>query len=162
MNIKDELIKYFSQLQSGGGNEFGINAKPKSQLGIGAALGQPTQTDNFGQLNPQMQPIGSGGVNQLNTMTDAMSNPIDAQVALKTIVDKQDPSKKASEDMQKKLIASSMSTLGNARQQAQPPLQMINAQQAFAQMPDATQPQQVKEFKPEQMAMMLRKRYGNF
>jgi hypothetical protein len=162
MNIKDELIKYFSQLQSGGGNEFGINAKPKGQLGISAALGQATQTDNFGQLNPQMQPIGSGGVNQLNTMTDAMSNPIDAQVALKTIVDKQDPSKKASEDMQKKLIASSMSTLGNARQQAQPPLQMINAQQAFAQMPDATQPQQVKEFKPEQMAMMLRKRYGNF
>jgi hypothetical protein len=162
MNIKDELIKYFSQLQSGGGSDFGINAKPKGQLGIDSVLGQPTQEGNFGQLNPQVQPIGSGGVNQLNTITDAMSNPIDAQAALKTIVDKKDPSKKASEDMQKKLVASSMSTLGNTRQQAQPPLQMINAQQAFAQMPDATQPQQVQEFKPEQMAMMLRKRYGNF
>jgi hypothetical protein len=39
---------------------------------------------------------------------------------------------------------------------------MINAQQAFAQMPDATQPQQVQEFQPQQMAMMLRKRHGNF
>lgn len=162
MSIKDELLKYFSQLQSGGGSEFGLNAKPQGQLGVESALGQPTQAGNFGQINPQMPPLGSGGVNQLSTMTDAMSNPIDAQASLKAIVDKQDPSKKASEDMQKKLIASSMSTLGNTRQQAQPPLQMINAQQAFAQMPDATQPQQVQEFQPQQMAQMLRKRYGSF
>jgi hypothetical protein len=162
MSIKDELIKYFSQLTGNDTGGYGLNAKPQGQLGVDSVLGQPTQTGNFGQINPQMPPMGSGGVNQLSTMTDAMSNPIDAQSSLKAIVDKQDPSKKASEDMQKKLIASSMSTLGNTRQQAQPPLQMINAQQAFAQMPDATQPQQVQEFQPQQMAMMLRKRHGNF
>jgi hypothetical protein len=62
--------------------------------------------------------------------------------------------------MGKQIIAKAMGSLRQGRQQAQPDLKMINAQQAFAQMPDATQPQQIQEFQPQQMAMMLRKRHG--
>jgi len=162
MSIKDELLKYFSQLQSGGGSEFGLNAKPQGQLGVESALGQPTQAGNFGQINPQMPPLGSGGVNQLSTMTDAMSNPIDAAKSLDTVAAANAPTKGAAADMGKQLIAKSMGSMGGGGMPAQQPLKMINAQQAFAQMPDATQPQQVQEFQPQQMAQMLRKRYGSF
>jgi hypothetical protein len=64
--------------------------------------------------------------------------------------------------MQKQLIAKSVASMGGQKQQMQPDLKIINAQQAFAQMPDATQPQQIQEFKPEQMAMMLRRRNGGY
>jgi hypothetical protein len=161
MSIKDELLKYFSQLQSGGGSDYGINAKPQGQLGVDSVLGQPTQAGNFGQINPQMQPMGSGGVNQLNTMNDAMSNPIDASKSLQAVTAANAPNKGAA-DMGKQLIAKSMGSMGGGGGMvAQPQLRMINAQQAFAQMPDATQPQQVQEFQPQQMAQMLRKRYGS-
>ena len=72
-----------------------------------------------------------------------------------------DPAEKAKGDFKKQLIANSVKSMSSAPQMAQPQLKIINAQQAFAQMPDATQPQQVQEFKPDQMAMMLRKRYGS-
>lgn len=147
-------MKYFSQLQDAG---YGMNFK--SPQGLDPLTPQATQGSSFGQLNPQAMPMGSGGVNQLNTMTDAMSNPIDATKSLNAVARNPMPNAAAS-DMGKQLIAKAMGSLGQGRQQAQPDLKMINAQQAFAQMPDATQPQQIQEFKPEQMAMMLRKRHG--
>lgn len=158
MSIKDELIKYFSQLQSGGGSEFGINAKPQGQLGVDTVLDQLRQkAGNFGQINPQLPAIGGAGFNQLNTLTNSMSNPIDAEKSLGDIA-----KKPAFNDMQKQLIAKSIGSMGGQQKQMQPDLKIINAQQAFAQMPDATQPQQVQEFKPEQMAMMLRRRNGGY
>lgn len=140
MSIKDDLLKYFSQFTDTSGG-YGIN--PQAPTG-----GQ------FGQLNAQMQPIGSGGFNQLNTMTNAMSNPIDAQKAMGAIANP------AAKDMGKQLIAKAMGGMGSmgARPQQQAPLQMIQAQRPFAQ--DATQPQQIQEFQPQQMAMMLRKKHG--
>jgi hypothetical protein len=160
MTIKDELLKYFSQFTGDTGG-YGLNAKPQEQLGVDSVLGQPApQANNFGQINPQMQPMGTGGVNQLSTLTDSMSNPIDATKSLNAVAQNPTPNSAAS-DMSKQLIAKSMGSMGSGRQMAQPQLQMINAQQAFAQMPDATQPQQIQEFKPEQMAQMLRKRHGS-
>jgi hypothetical protein len=159
MSIKDDLMKYFSQFIGNDASGFGVNPKPQTQLGIDSVLGQPTETGSFGKINPQVMPMGSGGVNQLSTMTDAMSNPIDAAKSFQPLA--QNPtSNTAASDMGKQLIAKAMGSFGQGRQQAQPDLKMINAQQAFAQMPDATQPQQIQEFKPEQMAMMLRKRHG--
>jgi len=142
MSIKDDLMKYFSQFTDSSGG-YGIN--PQAPTG-----GQ------FGQLNPQVPTIGTGGVNQLNTMQNAMSNPIDAEKAMGAM-------QKPVSDMSKQLIAKSigsMGSMGGRQQPQQAPLQMIKSQQAFAQMPDATQPQQVQEFQPQQMAMMLRKRHG--
>ena len=156
MSIKDDLLKYFSQFTDSSGG-YGLNAKPQGQLGVDSVLGQPTQAGNFGQINPQVMPQGTGGFNQLNTMQNAMSNPIDAEKALGKVADKP-----AYSDMQKQLIAKSIASMGSQKQQMQPDLKIINAQQAFAQMPDATQPQQVQEFKPEQMAMMLRRRNGGY
>jgi hypothetical protein len=142
MSIKDDLIKYFSQFQDSSGG-YGIN---------------PQQTTaKFGEISPVIPPQGTAGFNQLNTMQNAMSNPIDAQKAL-DLVAKND--NKGAMDMGKQLIAKGLSSMGGGKQMAQPALKIINAQQAFAQMPDATQPQQVQEFKPEQMAMMLRRRNG--
>ena len=142
MSIKDDLIKYFSQFQDSSGG-YGIN---------------PQQTTaKFGEISPVIPPQGTAGFNQLNTMQNAMSNPIDAQKAL-DLVAKND--NKGAMDMGKQLIAKGLSSMGGGKQMAQPALKIINAQQAFAQMPDATQPQQVQEFKPEQMAMMLRRRTG--
>ena len=142
MSIKDDLIKYFSQFQDSSGG-YGIN---------------PQQTtDKFGEISPVIPPQGTAGFNQLNTMQNAMSNPIDAQKAL-DLVAKND--NKGAMDMGKQLVAKGLSSMGGGKQMAQPALKIINAQQAFAQMPDATQPQQVQEFKPEQMAMMLRRRNG--
>jgi hypothetical protein len=142
MSIKDDLIKYFSQFQDSSGG-YGIN---------------PQQTTaKFGEISPVIPPQGTAGFNQLNTMQNAMSNPIDAQKAL-DIVAKND--NKGAMDMGKQLVAKGLSSMGGGKQMAQPALKIINAQQAFAQMPDATQPQQVQEFKPEQMAMMLRRRNG--
>jgi hypothetical protein len=157
MSIKDDLIKYFSQLTDSSGG-YGLNAKPQGKLGVDTDLTQPMQqTGNFGQLNPQVIPQGTGGFNQLNTMQNAMSNPIDAEKALSKVAEKP-----AYSDMQKQLIAKSVASMGGQKQQMQPDLKIINAQQAFAQMPDATQPQQIQEFKPEQMAMMLRRRNGGY
>jgi Mg-chelatase subunit ChlI len=82
---------------------------------------------------------------------------IDAEKALSKVAEKP-----AYSDMQKQLIAKSVASMGGQKQQMQPDLKIINAQQAFAQMPDATQPQQIQEFKPEQMAMMLRRRNGGY
>jgi hypothetical protein len=142
MSIKDDLIKYFSQFQDSSGG-YGIN---------------PQQTTaKFGEISPVIPPQGTAGFNQLNTMQNAMSNPIDAQKAL-DLVAKND--NKGAMDMGKQLVAKGLSSMGGGKQIAQPALKIINAQQAFAQMPDATQPQQVQEFKPEQMAMMLRRRNG--
>jgi len=143
MSIKDDLIKYFSQFTDSSGG-YGIN---------------PQQTvAKFGELNPVMPPQGTAGFNQLNTMQNAMSNPIDAQKALDMV--KQNA---GASDMAKQLVSKAMGSLGGGgRQMAQPELKMINAQQAFAQLPDATQPQQIQEFKPEQMAMMLRRRHGGY
>jgi hypothetical protein len=142
MSIKDDLIKYFSQFQDSSGG-YGIN---------------PQQTTaKFGEISPVIPPQGTAGFNQLNTMQNAMSNPIDAQKAL-DLVAKND--NKGAMDMGKQLVAKGLSSMGGGKQMAQPALKIINAQQAFAQMPDATQPQQVQEFKPEQMAMMLRRRNG--
>jgi hypothetical protein len=142
MSIKDDLIKYFSQFQDSSGG-YGIN---------------PQQTTaKFGEISPVIPPEGTAGFNQLNTMQNAMSNPIDAQKALTKVAEKP-----AYSDMQKQLIAKSVASMGSQKQQMQPDLKIINAQQAFAQMPDATQPQQVQEFKPEQMAMMLRRRNGGY
>lgn len=144
MSIKDDLIKYFSQFQDSSGG-YGIN---------------PQQTTaKFGEISPVIPPQGTAGFNQLNTMQNAMSNPIDAQKALETVSKNYAPSAGVS-DMGKQLIAKGLSSMGGGKQMAQPALKIINAQQAFAQMPDATQPQQVQEFKPEQMAMMLRRRNG--
>jgi len=158
MSIKDDLMKYFSQFIGSDTSGFGVNPKPQTQLGIDSVLGQPTEAGSFGKINPQVMPMGSGGVNQLSTMTDAMSNPIDAAKSFQPLV--KNPSNTAASDMGKQLIAKAMGSLGQGRQQAQPDLKMINAQQAFAQIPDATQPQQIQEFQPQQMAMMLRKRHG--
>jgi hypothetical protein len=144
MSIKDDLIKYFSQFQDSSGG-YGIN---------------PQQTTaKFGEISPVIPPQGTAGFNQLNTMQNAMSNPIDAQKAL-DLVAKND--NKGAMDMGKQLVAKGLSSMGGGKQMAQPALKIINAQQAFAQMPDATQPQQIQEFKPEQMAMMLRRRNGGY
>lgn len=157
MSIKDDLLKYFSQFTDTTGG-YGINPKPQGQLNAQSPLdGQSPQPSNFGQLNPQMSPMGTGGINQLDTMQNAMSNPIDAEKALSQVAEKP-----AFSDMQKQLIAKSASSIGGQRMPSQPQLQMINAQKAFAQMPDATQPQQIQEFKPEQMAQMLRRKNGNY
>jgi hypothetical protein len=159
MSIKDDLIKYFAQFQDNTGG-YGMN--PQVQPNTPNPLAPQDQTVNkFGQLNPNITPMGTGGVNQLNTMTDSMSNPIDATKSLAAVAQNPTPNSPAS-DMGKQLIAKSMSSMGTGRQMAQPPLQMINAQQAFAQLPDATQPQQVQEFQPQQMAMMLRKKHGSY
>lgn len=143
MSIKDDLMKYFSQFTDSSGG-YGIN--PQAPTG-----GQ------FGQLNPQVPSIGTGGMNQLNTMQNAMSNPIDAQKAMGQM-------QKPMSDMGKQLIAKSIGSMGSmgggAKQVAQNPLQMIQAQRAFAQ--DATQPQQLQDLQPQQMAMMLRKKHGNY
>jgi hypothetical protein len=142
MSIKDDLIKYFSQFQDSSGG-YGIN---------------PQQTTaKFGEISPVIPPQGTAGFNQLNTMQNAMSNPIDAQKALDLVAKNEN---KGAMDMGKQLVAKGLSSMGGGKQMAQPALKIINAQQAFAQMPDATQPQQVQEFKPEQMAMMLRRRNG--
>lgn len=160
MSIKDELLKYFSQFQDSTGG-YGINPQPQGQLNAQSPLGPqadltpPDKTSNFGQLNPNIKPLGTGGVNQLDTMQNAMSNPIDAQKALGHVADKP-----AYSDMQKQLIAKSIGSMGSQRMPSQPQLQMINAQKAFAQMPDATQSQQIQEFQPQQMAMMLRRKHG--
>jgi hypothetical protein len=160
MSIKDELLKYFSQFQDSTGG-YGINPKPQGQLNAQSPLGPqadltpPDQTSNFGQLNPNIKPLGTGGMNQLDTMQNAMSNPIDAEKALGQVAEKP-----AYSDMQKQLIAKSIGSMGSQRMPSQPQLQMINAQKAFAQMPDATQPQQIQEFQPQQMAMMLRRKHG--
>lgn len=164
MTIREDLMKYFSQFQDGN-NGYGIKI-PTSQdqfNQLNMAIPQPPQgleSNNFGQLNPKVLPMGSGGVNQLNTMTDAMSNPIDASKAL-TNAAQDIVFTKSPDELQKQLITKSIASISNSRPISQQPLKIINAQQAFAQLPDATQPQQVQEFKPDQMAMMLRKRYGS-
>jgi len=159
MSIKDELLKYFSQFQDSTGG-YGINPQPQGQPNSQNPLSPPDQTaSNYGKLNPQINPMGTGGINQLDTIQNAMFNPIDASKAFQPLA--QNPTKtEGISDMGKQLIAKGMSSLGGGKQMAQPALKIINAQQAFAQMPDATQPQQVQEFKPEQMAMMLRRKHG--
>lgn len=162
MSIKDDLIKYFSQFVGDGATGTGVSP----QLPTGGQFGQlnpqmPADlTAKFGQLNPQMPAQGMGNFDQINDLQNAITKPISAETAMTDLIAKKDPSEKAKGDFKKQLIVSSMKSMGSAPQIAQPQLKMINAQQAFAQMPDATQPQQIQEFKPEQMAMMLRKRNG--
>jgi len=161
MSIKDDLIKYFGQYFGDGATGTGINPYQGNQQFGQINAQMPTDlTAKFGQLNPQMPAQGMGNFDQINDLQAAISKPISAETAMTDLIAKKDPAEKAKGDFKKQLIANSVKSMGSAPQMAQPQLKIINAQQAFAQMPDATQPQQIQEFKPEQMAMMLRRRNG--
>lgn len=162
MSIKDDLLKYFSQYFGDGATGTGIN--PQAGMGQFGQINPQIPTDltaKFGQLNPAMPAQPMGNFDQITDLQGAIAKPISAETAMTDLIAKKDPAEKAKGDFKKQLIANSVKSMSSAPQMAQPQLKIINAQQAFAQMPDATQPQQVQEFKPEQMAMMLRKRYGS-
>lgn len=161
MSIKDDLIKYFSQFTGDTGG-FGINANPQGQLGTESPLNQLGQmSGNFGKINSQAPQVGVGGFNQLNAVQNAVTNPLSAETAINDLIAKNDKAEKTKSDFKKQIVAGSLKSMGNSGGiPAQPQLKIINAQQAFAQVPDASQPQQVQEFKPEQMAMMLRRKNG--